>query len=66
MILQAWDPVLIKGIIRNAQTTPVFFPGWVLQVYLSIELHHKYPALNRILAKLHTLDAEVVFCKYIN
>ncbi len=64
MSLYGSDPKYTYGALRNAQLTPIIFPGWALRVYAERpddNGKYKYdPVPLKILTKLTTLGAEVV------
>jgi len=71
MSLFGKNPVHTWGAIRNAQLTPVFFPGWRLRFYVidpntsSNEQWMNYRRIvpQRIINKLVQLGAEIVYVK---
>lgn len=49
------------GAIRNAQIVPVFFPGWVLRIYLPDPSHAELAVPARIVSTLTSLGAQLAF-----
>ncbi len=65
MSLFGKNPLYTIGAVRNAQLLPVFFPGWVLRVYVAHPgSAHASPDIlvpSRILFKLKDLGAQIAY-----
>ena len=59
MNLYGDNPKYTLGAIRNAQLTPVFFPGWTLRVYTGKD-QQNVTVPTRILDALQRLGTEIV------
>ena len=59
------DPRYTWGAIRNAQLTPVLFPGWTLRIYVpTVErANSKLAVPVRVIACLKRLGAQIVYVK---
>ena len=64
MCLYGDDPRYTMGAIRNAQLTPVIFPGWTLRVYVervNSTSQTKYPKVPpRVITTLRKLGVQIV------
>ena len=58
MSLYGKDTTYTYGAIRNAQLTPIIYPGWKIRFYISMSEDYRVP--ERILDKLRYLGAELV------
>ena len=58
MSLYGKDPKYTYGAIRNAQLTPVIYPGWKLRIYITNKTESQLIP-SRILQKLKSLGAEL-------
>ena len=47
----------VRGLLRNVQQAPVYFPGWTVRIYIH---NNNIPLPQRLLNKMKTLGAKVI------